>query len=185
MIDDILKDCEDRMKKAVSVMSDEIAHIRTGRATTALVEGIKVEAYGQSMPMNQVASIGVPDIRLITIQPWDKSIAPQIEKAIMKSDLGLTPTNDGTIIRIAIPQLTEERRKDLVKVVKKYGEEAKIAIRNVRRDANDKLKQLEKDSEIREDDMYRSLDEVQKLTDKQIEKVDEVIGAKEEEIMQV
>jgi len=185
MIDETLLDAEDRMEKAVNVMTGDLAHIRTGKATTALLDGIKVEAYGQMMPLNQVASINTPEIRLLTIQPWDKSIINLIEKAILKSDLGLTPNNDGHFIRIAIPQLTEERRKELVKIVRKYGEDCKIAVRNVRRDANDKLKKAEKDSVIREDDMYKGLDQVQEVTDKYIEKIDKIVKVKEEEILQI
>ncbi|MFC1561582.1 ribosome recycling factor [candidate division KSB1 bacterium] len=185
MIDDILKDAEERMTKAISVTTAELTHIRTGKATTALLDGIKIEAYGQQMPLNQVASINTPEVRLLTVQPWDKSIIKEIEKAILKSDLGLNPANDGHVIRIAIPQLTEERRVELVKLVKKFGEDCKIAVRNIRRDANEMLKKMEKDHEIREDDYYRALDEVQQLTDKMVEKIDAVVQAKEEEVMQV
>ncbi len=185
MIDEVLLDAEERMGKAVDVLRDELIHIRTGKATTALLDGIKVEAYDQMMPLNQLATINIPDPRLITIQPWDKSQVGVIEKAILASDLGLNPANDGTLIRIAIPQLTEERRKELVKVVHKFGEDSKIAIRNIRRDANDKLKKLEKDKEIMEDEMYKSLDEVQKLTDSHTEQIDKVVEAKDQEILQV
>ncbi|MFC1493437.1 ribosome recycling factor [candidate division KSB1 bacterium] len=185
MIDEVLLDAEERMTKAVEVLRDELLHIRTGKATTALLDGIKVDAYGQMMPLNQLATIGVPDPRLITVQPWDKSQVGAIEKAILSADLGFNPANDGTLIRIAIPQLTEERRKELVKVVHKFGEDSKIAIRNIRRDANEKLKKLEKDKEIMEDEMFKSLDEVQKLTDKYTEQIDKVVEAKDQEIMQV
>ncbi len=185
MIDEILLDADDRMNKAISVTTEDFTHIRTGKATIALLDGVKVEAYDQLMPLNQVASINIPEIRLITIQPWDKTIIKDIEKSILKSELGLTPNNDGQMIRIAIPQLTEERRKELVKVVKKIGEDCKVSIRNIRRDSNEKLKKLEKDSTIREDDYYRALDDVQELTDKAIEKIDKIISLKEEEIMMV
>ncbi|MCP4725492.1 MAG: ribosome recycling factor [bacterium] len=184
-MDEVLLDSEDRMGKAVDVLRDELLHIRTGKATTALLDGIKVDAYGQMMPLNQLATIGVPDPRLITVQPWDKSQVNTIEKAILASDLGFNPANDGTMIRIAIPQLTEERRKELVKVVHKIGEDSKISVRNIRRDANDKLKKLEKDKEIMEDELYKSLEEIQKLTDKCTEQIDKVVDAKDQEIMQV
>jgi len=184
-IDTILKDAEEKMKKAISSTSADLSHIRTGKATTALLDGIKVEAYDQLMPLNQVASINTPEIRLLTVQPWDKSIVKNIEKALLKSDLGLNPANDGTIIRISIPQLTEERRKELVKLVKKYGEDCKIAIRNIRRNANEQLRKLEKNHDIREDECYRALDEVQKVTDTSIESVDRLVKIKDEEIMQV
>jgi len=185
MIDDILLDAEDRMDKALKVTTSELTHVRTGKASTALIDGIKVGAYDQFMPLNQLASINTPELRLLTIQPWDKKIIKDIEKAILKSDLGITPTSNGNIIRIAVPQLTEERRKELVKIVKKNGEDCKVAIRNIRRDANENLKKLEKDHEISEDECYKALDDVQKLTDKMIEKVDEIVKLKENEIMEI
>ena len=157
--------------------------IRTGRASASLVEEIMIDYYGTSTPLNQLASISIPESRLITIQPWDPSVLGNIEKAILKSDLGLTPTNDGKIIRISIPALTEERRKELVKMVHKIGEEAKVAIRQIRRDANEKLKKMKKDKEISEDQFHRGQEEVQKNTDQFIQKVDEILKKKEEEIM--
>ncbi len=185
MIDEILKDAERRMSKGVDVLLDELLHIRTGKATPALLDSIKVNAYGQEMPLKQIASISVPEPRLLVVQPWDKTVMSEIEKSILSSGLGFNPSNDGHVIRIAIPQLTEERRKELVKLVHKYGEDCKIAARNVRRDANETLKKIEKDKEIREDEMYKAMEEIQKTTDKTIGKVDEVIKVKDEEVMQV
>jgi ribosome recycling factor len=176
---------DERMKKAIEVLKKEFASVRTGRASLALLDDIKVEYYGTSTPLNQVATLNIPDPKQITIQPWDQKAIQDIEKAILKSDLGLTPMNDGKVIRISIPPLTEERRKDLVKVVKKKGEEGKVAIRNIRRDANDSLKKLEKDKEISEDELKKALDEVQKMTDSYIKKVDETVEHKEQEVMEV
>ncbi len=183
--DDVLLDTEDRMIKAVGNMDKDFAKLRTGRASTSLVDDIKVDYYGTPTPVNQLASVAVPDSRSITIQPWDKGAFPLVEKAILKSDLGLTPINDGKIIRINIPALTEERRKELVKVSRKYNEDAKVAIRNVRRDANENLKKLEKDKSISEDDLKKSMDEVQKLTDKYVAEADKKCQAKEKEIMDI
>ncbi|MFQ6059126.1 MAG: ribosome recycling factor [Anaerolineae bacterium] len=186
MIDDILKETEARMKKAVEVLRYDLATIRTGRASPALVERLKVEYYGTETPLNQMASISVPEARLLTIRPWDPNALPFIEKAILKSDLGLTPTNDGKIIRLAIPRLTEERRRELVKLAHRRVEEARIAIRNCRRDALEDLRELEKEKLISEDDFYRARDKrLQELTDRYIEEVNEVGRAKEEEIMEV
>ncbi len=183
--DDILLDTEDRMMKAVSNMDKDFAKLRTGRATTSLVDDIKVDYYGTPTPVNQVASVSIPDSRSIAIQPWDKGAFALIEKAILKSDLGLTPVNDGKIIRISIPALTEERRKELVKVSRKYNEDAKVAVRNVRRDANESFKKLEKDKAISEDDLKKSTEEVQKLTDKYVAEADKKCQAKEKEIMDI
>ena len=174
-IDSTLLDAEDRMEKALAALDRDFAKLRTGRASTALVDGIKADYYGTP----------VPDSRTLTIQPWDKGGIAAVEKAILKSDLGLTPVNDGKIIRIVIPPLTEERRKDLVKVARKYSEEAKVAVRNVRRDANDGLKKLEKDKEITEDELKKAVDDVQKLTDKFVGDVDKKCAAKEKEIMDI
>lgn len=185
MIREIVQEAEEKMSKTVDVLKKDLASLRAGRATPALLDKIQVDYYGAITPVNQMANISVPEARLILIQPWDKSTIPAIEKAIMKSDLGLTPSNDGNVIRIGIPQLTEERRKELVKVVKKKTEEARVAVRNVRRDTNDMIKELEKDREISEDESKRSLEEVQKLTDKMVKKVDEVMEGKEKEIMEV
>ncbi|WP_227935838.1 ribosome recycling factor [Alkalihalobacillus deserti] len=182
---EILKDTEQRMSKAIDALTRELAKLRAGRANPTLLDRITVEYYGAETPLNQLATISVPEARLLLIQPFDKSSISNIERAIQMSDLGLTPSNDGTVIRISIPPLTEERRKDLVKLVKKAGEEAKVAIRNVRRDANDDLKKLQKDGEMTEDELRRSTDDVQKLTDKTIVKVDDVAEKKEKEIMEV
>jgi len=179
----ILEDLKRRMNKVLEVMAHDLGRVRTGRASVALLEGIKVEAYNASMPLSQVASLAAPEPRLLTIQPWDPTLLGDIEKAIMKSDLGLTPTNDGKLIRLPIPTLTTERRKELVKVVKKMGEEAKVALRNVRRDGNEGLKDLKKDKQISEDDAHRAQDEVQKITDDFIKKVDAQAAEKEKEIM--
>ena len=184
-IDSILLDAEDRMEKALAALDREFAKLRTGRATTALVDGIKADYYGTPTPISQMASVAVPDSRTLTIQPWDKGGIALIEKAILKSDLGLTPVNDGKVVRIVMPPLTEERRKDLSKVARKYSEDAKVAVRNVRRDANDSLKKLEKDTVITEDDQKRATEDVQKLTDKYVADVDKKCAAKEKEIMEI
>lgn len=184
-IDSVLLDTEERMEKAIAALDRDFAKLRTGRASTALVDGIKADYYGTPTPISQMASVAVPDSRTLTIQPWDKGGMAAVEKAILKSDLGLTPINDGKIIRIAIPPLTEERRRDLVKVARKYGEETRVAIRNVRRDANDSLKKAEKDKEITEDILKRGTDEVQKLTDRYVGEVDARCQTKEKEIMEI
>lgn len=184
-IDSVLLDTEERMEKAIVSLDREFAKLRTGRASTALVDSLKADYYGTPTPISQMASVAVPDSRTLTIQPWDKGGLAAVEKAILKSDLGLTPINDGKIIRISIPPLTEERRRDLVKVARKYGEETRVAIRNVRRDANDSLKKGEKDKEITEDVMKRGTEEVQKLTDKYVGDVDARCQAKEKEIMEI
>ena len=181
----IKKDAEERMGKALLSLERDFAKLRTGRASTSLVEDIKVDYYGTPTPVNQLASVAVPDSRTLTIQPWDRGAFPLVEKAILKSDLGLTPINDGKLIRISIPPLTEERRKDLVKVARKYTEEAKVAIRNIRRDANDSLKKLEKDKSASEDDIKKATDAIQKVTDAQIAKADQKCQAKEKEIMEI
>lgn len=184
-IDSVLLETEEKMEKAVAALERDFAKLRTGRASTALVDNIKADYYGTPTPISQMASVAVPDSRTITIQPWDKGGMGAVEKAILKSDLGLTPINDGKIIRISIPPLTEERRRDLVKVSRKYGEEAKVAVRNVRRDANDSLKKAEKDKEITADELKRATDEVQKLTDRHVALVDSRCAAKEKEIMDI
>lgn len=175
----------ERMTGAIEALKKEFASIRTGRASLALLDGIVVSYYGASTPLQQLASMSIPESRLIAIQPWDPKIIPDIEKAIMKSDLGITPVNDGRLIRIQIPPLTEERRKQLVKIVKKKAEETKVAIRNVRRDSIEELKKLEKEKHLSEDDVKRSQDEIQKITDSFITRVDEVLNHKEKEIMEV
>ena len=175
----------ERMTGAIEALKKEFASIRTGRASLALLDGIVVNYYGASSPLQQLASMNIPESRLIAIQPWDPKIIPDIEKAIMKSDLGITPVNDGKMIRIQIPPLTEERRKQLVKIVKKKAEETKVAIRNVRRDSIEELKKLEKEEHLSEDDVKRAQDEIQKITDSFITKVDAVLNHKEKEIMEV
>ncbi|RLB07857.1 MAG: ribosome recycling factor [Deltaproteobacteria bacterium] len=184
MQDEILAELRDKMKKSINVLKRELSKIRTGRASTALLEDIMIECYGTEMPLKQVASISVPESRLILIQPWDKSIIGNIEKGILKSELGLTPVNDGKVIRVPIPPLSEERRKELVKLVKKVGEEIKVAIRNNRREANEMFKELKNEKEISEDDYRRALNEVQKITDEFIEKVNKLVSEKEKEIME-
>ena len=184
MIETIKKNAEERMEKAVAALKRELAAIRAGRASAGLLDRIQVEYYGVMTPLNQLAGITVPDARTIQVQPWDQSALADIEKAIMKSDLGLTPTNDGRVIRISVPMLTEERRAELVKLARKFGEEARVAIRNVRRDANDECKKLEKTA-ISEDESRRAQDDIQKLTDKYIAEVDKMIAAKEKDIMEV
>ncbi len=181
---EVLETASKKMDKAIEAFKKELDRVRTGRATPALLDGITVDYYGTLMPLNQVASISVPESRLLTIQPWDANILPDIEKAILKSELGLTPTNDGKIVRIAVPPLTEERRKDLVKLVKKMAEEARVAIRNIRRDAIEKLKAQKKNKEISEDDMYKLQDKVQEITDEHIKEVDKILSEKEKEILE-
>lgn len=184
-IDDILLEAEERMEKAIAALERDFGKLRTGRATTTLVDGIKADYYGTPTPINQMASVAVPDSRTITIQPWDKGGIAAVEKAILKSDLGLTPINDGKLIRISIPPLTEERRKELVKVARKYGEETRVAVRNVRRDTNDTLKKAEKDKQITEDQLKRATEDVQKITDKFVAQVEEKCAEKEKEIMDI
>lgn len=186
-MDDVKQDAEERMEKALSNLDRDFGKLRTGRASTTLVDGLKVDYYGTPTPIGQLASVATPDSRTITIQPWDRGSFALVEKAILKSDLGLTPVNDGKLIRINIPALTEERRKELVKVARKYGEETKVAVRNIRRDANDALKKLEKDKSkgYSEDDIKKAQDVVQKLTDSFVAKVDQKCQAKEKEIMEL
>jgi len=181
----VQKDAETRMEKAVESTRVELTKIRTGKASPALLDTIKVSYYGSMVPIKQVAGINTPEPRLITIQPWDKSLMGEIEKAILKSDLGLNPVNDGLVIRLPLPVLTEERRKDLIRLCHKLAEEGRVAIRNVRRDANDRLKKAEKNHEISEDDCRHAIDSVQKLTDKFISQVDDTLKKKEDEIMEV
>ena len=175
----------ERMEGAIETLKKEFGSVRTGRASLALLDGIMVDYYGTPTPLQQLASLSIPESRQIAIQPWEQKIIPELEKALMKSDLGLTPTNDGKIVRINIPTLTEERRKQLVKVVRKRAEDAKIAIRNIRRDSNEELKKLEKEKHLSEDDVKKAHDEIQKLTDGYAAKVDEVLKHKENEIMEV
>jgi len=184
MIDEVFADLKESMEKALANLDREFKRVRTGRASTALLDGIMVEAYGTNSPLNQVASLSAPEPRLLLIQPWDKTVIPDIEKAILKSELGLTPMSDGKVIRISIPPLSEERRVELVKVTKKMAEETKIAMRNARRSANEMFKELKNEKEISEDEMYKATDEVQNKTDEYTAKADEVAAAKEKEIME-
>lgn len=185
MIEESHAQAEEKMRKALESTGRHLAGIRTGRATTALLDGIKVDYYGSSLPLSQVAGINIPETRLIIVQPWDKGLIPVIEKAIQASDLGLTPSNDGNIIRLPIPPLSEERRKDLVKVAKRFAEEGRVAIRNIRREANAALKKAQKGGTISEDEQRRGLDDIQELTDKYIELIDEAFQKKEQDIMEV
>jgi ribosome recycling factor len=185
MLDELYRKTEDHMKKTLELLAHELASIRTGKASAALLDSIKVNYYGQMVPVKQVANVAVPDPRLITIQPWDRALISEIEKAIRVSELGLNPQNEGGVIRLPVPPLTEERRRDLAKVVKRIGEDSKVAVRNVRRDANEKIKKLEKEHELSEDDMRAKQEAIQKLTDAFVHKVDEAIAAKEKEIMEI
>lgn len=181
----VIEDGKKRMTGALASLTKEFARLRTGRASVSLIEPIMADYYGTPTPVSQIASLSVPDARTITIQPWDKQAFGAVEKAILKSDLGLNPVNDGKLIRISIPPLTEDRRKDLVKVAKKFTEESKVAVRNVRRDLNELLKKLQKDKDITEDEQRKLEAEVQKLTDETIKKCDEVFAAKEKEILEL
>ncbi|MBN2417384.1 ribosome recycling factor [bacterium] len=185
MVDDILLDAEERMTKSVTTTKSELGKIRTGRANLSLLDSIKVNYYGSSVPVNQVANLGIPEPRLIVIQPWEKPMLGEIEKAILKADIGITPNNDGNVIRLPIPQLTEERRKDFVKLIHQLGEDGKIAIRNIRRDAIDHLKKLEKESKISEDEQYNGGIDIQELTDTYVKIIDEAVAAKEKELMEI
>lgn len=182
---EVIETMKEKMEKSLEAYRRELTKIRTGRASLSLLDGIKVEAYGSTMPLNQVATLTIPESRLIAIQPWDPQLLGVIEKAIFKSDLGLNPVNDGKIIRISIPQLSEERRKDLVKQVKKISEEYRVAIRNSRREAIDALKKQKNDKEISEDDMFKLQDEAQKETDQFVQRIDEIMAEKEKEVMEV
>lgn len=183
MIDDAKQEAKQLMDKAIEAAKRDFNRVRTGRASLSILDGVRADYYGAPTPLNQMASLSVPEPRLILIQPWDPSTCGAIEKALLKSDLGLTPNNDGKVVRIAIPPLTEERRKELVKVVRKMGEETKIAVRNARRDANEMIKEFKKEGEISEDDAFRGQDEIQKLTDDYVKKVDELLEEKEKEIL--
>lgn len=184
MINEIQKDAQDRMEKSLEAFKNQISKVRTGRASPSLLDGITVEYYGSATPLRQLANVTVEDSRTLAISVFDRSMSPAIEKAIMASDLGLNPSSAGTVIRVPLPPLTEERRKDLIKVVRGEAEQGRIAVRNVRRDANDKVKALLKDKEISEDDERRSQDDIQKLTDNYIKKVDESLAQKETELME-
>lgn len=185
MVEEVYLKAEERMDKTIAAFQREVATLRAGRAAPSLLDKIEVNYYETMTPLNQLAGISAPEPRLLVIQPWDKSSIQEIEKAILKSDLGLTPTNDGAVIRLAIPQLTEERRVELVKFVRKKAEESKVGIRNIRRDANDEIKGMEKDGAITEDERRRALDDIQELTNGKIAEVDTVLEGKENEIMEV
>jgi ribosome recycling factor len=184
MIESVYQETQDSMAKAIAALNKELKRVRTGRASLSLVDGIKVDYYGTLTPLNQLATLAVPESRLITIQPWDATVIKEIEKGILKSDLGLTPSSDGKIVRIAIPPLTEQRRKELVKVVNKICEEYKVSIRNIRRDANEMIKELKKEGEISEDDAFKSQERIQKITDEHIKMIDQCFKEKEKEILE-
>lgn len=185
MLKELLKETETHMKGTIEATKREFQAVRTGRANAGILDRVVVDYYGTPTPVNQVGNVSVPDSRMIVIQPWDKSVLAAVEKAILKADLGLNPVNDGSVIRLPIPQLTEERRKELVKVVKKEAEEKRIVIRNLRRDANDKVKIFEKDGKVTEDESKRGLEDIQKLTDKYIGEIEKLLELKEKEIMEV
>jgi ribosome recycling factor len=185
MVNDVVSDLEGSVAKAHDSLKRELAKVRTGRANLALLDGVRVDYYGTPTPLNQVASLSTPDARLIVIKPWEKKLIPQIEEAIRKGELGVNPNSDGEVVRIPIPALTEERRRDLTKVVKRMGEDARVAIRNQRRDANEMLKEYQASGDITEDDLQKGTKLVQGVIDKGIEKVDELVGKKEAEIMEV
>jgi ribosome recycling factor len=185
LIDTMRSETNDRMSKTVDNLKKDLSRVRTGRASPSLLEAISVDYYGSPVPVNQIANISVPEARLIVIQPWEKSMLGTIEKAIQASDLGLNPKNDGNVLRVPIPALTEERRKDLFKHCKKTAEDCKVAVRNIRRDGNDKVKKSQKDKSITEDEEKKIIDEVQKLTDKYIKSIDDLLAVKEKEIMEV
>jgi ribosome recycling factor len=185
MLNDIYADAQERMDKALETLDRDYRRLRTGRASVSLVEGIRLDYYGTPTPLNQLATLTIPDPRTIMIQPWDTSVIGEIEKAILKSELGLTPMNDGKIIRINIPPLTTERRRELVKIVKKMAEESKVAVRNIRRDANEMIKDLKKEKEISEDDQFRAQEETQNITDELIKRIDTAYTTKEREILEI
>ncbi len=185
MIKELLKDSEEKMKKAIEIYRKDLATLRAGRATPSLLDKITVDYYGTPTPVNQLANISAPEPRLLVIQPWDKKSMNDIERAIMKSDLGMTPVNDGNVIRLSVPHLTTERRNDLVKLIRKKAEEVRVVVRNLRRDANDAVKKAEKDSIVSEDEAKKAQTDIQKLTDKYIKEVDDVTIGKEKEVMEV
>lgn len=185
MTEEILQQLEDKMKKTVDVMAKDLTTLRAGRATPALLDKISIDYYGTPTPISQVATISVPEARLLVIQPWERNLVPQIEKAVLRSDLGVTPSSDGYLIRINIPSLTQEKRKDLVKVIQKKAEEVRVVVRNLRRDGNEQVKAAEKKGDISEDEAKRGLDEIQKKTDKHIKQLDQVAEDKQQEIMEL
>jgi ribosome recycling factor len=185
MPEKLLKDLEEKMNKTLKSLQGDLNKVRTGRASLALFDDIRVDYYGTQTPLKQMATLSVPESRLVIIQPWDPQMIGEIEKAILKSELGVTPTSDGKIIRITIPRLTEERRKELVKIVKKMGEGGKVAVRNIRRDANEDLKDMEGDKAISKDELHQNMEKVQNITDSFIGKIDDVLSAKEKEILEI
>jgi len=185
MLKQVYKETEERMQKAVEAINREMTGVRTGKASPKMLDGIKVEYYGTPTPLSQVASIGTPDPKMLVIQPWEQTVIPEIIKAIQKSDLGLNPIPDGNVIRLPIPALNEERRQEMGRLVKKLGEEGKIAVRNIRRDVLDKLKKAEKESDITEDDLKTAQKQIQEYTDKHVEKISEIIRHKEQEVMEI
>lgn len=185
MLNEVFKDANDRMEKTISNLEKEMVRVRTGRASVSLLDGVKVDYYGTLTPLNQMASIAVPESRLITIQPWDVSAIKEVEKGILKANLGLTPSSDGKIVRISIPPLTEERRKEIAKNAHQTCEDSKVAVRNIRRDANDTLKTLQKDGEISEDDNFKGQKQIQDMTDQYVARIDKIYSGKEKEILEV
>lgn len=185
MIEGVIQSAEERMEKAIAALRKELGTVRAGRATPSMLDKVMVEYYGSSMPVNQVAGVTSPEPRMLMISPWDKSMLGEIEKAIQKSDLGLNPSNDGAVIRLVVPQLTEERRQELIKVVRKMCEESRVAIRNVRRDANDELKKMEKAQDVSEDEVRREQEKVQAVTDRFVAEVDKILVAKEQDLKEV
>lgn len=185
MVKEIIKTADEKMNKTISVLKNELSSMKAGRANPKMLDRIEIECYGSMMPLNQVAGVSAPEPRVLLIQPWDKGSIKEIEKAILKSDLGLNPSNDGSVIRLVIPELTEETRKNLVKSIRKVGEEAKVAVRAIRRDANDKIKALKKDNEISEDEAKKAEENIQKETDKFIKEIDKTLETKEKEVMSV
>jgi len=185
MLDKIVHETEDKMKKAVEFTRQELSKLRTGKATVALLDDIRIDYYGQKLPIAQAATVSAPDVHLVTVQPWDKSVLHEIEKAILAANIGLTPTSDGTVIRLPVPPLTEERRRELAKVAKKFAEEGRVTVRNIRRDSNEHLKKAEKDEHVSEDERKHGEAEVQKLTDRYIKQLDDLLAMKEKEMLEV
>jgi len=185
MVEEVLSETREAMDKAVKALRKDLTKIRTGRASTNLLDDVRVDYYGVSTPLNQVATLAAPEPRLLTVQPWEKNLIPEIEKAIFKADLGLNPSSDGILIRLPIPALTEERRKEMVKIIKRMGEDAKVSVRSARRDANDTVKMLEKEKEITEDELKRSEKDVQQITDEFVSTIDTVVQKKEQEVMEI
>lgn len=184
MIDSVQKETREKMSKAAAALKTELQKVRTGRASLSLLDGVRVDYYGTPTPLSQVASLAIPESRMITIQPWDATVIKEIEKAILKANIGLTPSSDGKMVRVSVPPLTEQRRKEIVKSVQKISEDHKVSVRNVRRDANELLKGLKKDGKISEDEMFKSQDFIQKITDEHIKQIDEINREKEKEILE-